>query len=129
MTRRRRFSTEIALNPAAVLRRKPSDVPSSSSSGTAGPAWGRIRDTISAPQTNVPAVTRKTAPALVAARSAAAIAGPAKLATLSIVLRVTLAAVNSSGFRASPGRTDDSAGRKIVARIAARPASVYTAHA
>ena len=109
MTRRRRFSTAIALNPAAVPRRKPSGDPSSSFAAAAS-ACGRIRETMSAPQTNVPAVTRKTTPALVAARRPAPIAGPAKLPTLSIVLRVTFAAVSSSGLRASSGRIDDSAG-------------------
>jgi hypothetical protein len=73
---------------------------------------------------NVAAVTRKTHPALVAASSNPPIAGPAKLPTLSIVLRVTFAAVSSSGLRASSGRSADSAGRNAVARIAATPASV-----
>ena len=57
----------------------------------------------SADQRNVQAVTAKATPVLVAARTAPPIAGPAKAATLSTVLEVTFAAVNSSGVRASEG--------------------------
>ncbi len=81
-----------------------------------------MSETISPPQTNVPPAARKTTPALVAASSAPPIAGPAKLPTLSIVLRATFAAVSSSGVLARAGRIADSAGRKAVLSIEAVPA-------
>ncbi len=56
---------------------------------------------ISADQTNVPAVTAKTTQVLETASRTPPIAGPAQKPRLSRVLELTFAAVSSSGVRAS----------------------------
>ena len=83
----------------------------------------RIEPTRIPPQRNVPAVTKNTTPASLAASNRPPSAGPTKLPRLSIVLRATFAAVSSSGVRASSGSAADSAGRNAVPRIEVIPAS------
>ncbi len=60
---------------------------------------------------------------LVTESSSAAIAGPTNEPTLSNVLDETLAAVSSSGVRASVGSSADSAGLKTVPMIDVQTAS------
>ena len=74
----------------------------------------RIRPRTSADQRNRAAVSAKTAPTLVKARSRPPSAGPAKKPTLSSVVEVAFAAVNSSGDFASVGSSADWAGAKAV---------------
>ena len=64
----------------------------------------------------------KTAPGPNAASSRPPIAGPAKMPMLSIALAETLAAVSSSGVRASEGTRAAWAGRNAVAATPTRAA-------
>lgn len=61
----------------------------------------------------------KTAPALATPRRTPANAGPTKIAMLSIPLATALAAVSSSGVRASPGVRAACAERNGVVAIVA----------
>ena len=72
------------------------------------------------------AVTTKTAPVLVTARSSPARAGPPKTAKLSTPRATAFAAVSSAGSLASAGISAACADRTGVATIASTIASAYT---
>jgi hypothetical protein len=103
-------SAAIVRTPAEARRRIPSEGFSTASSLPCT----RSRLSNSADTRKVTAAIENVTPSLVAARMTPPIAGPATLVTLSIVLEVALAAVSSSGVRASEGKTAACAGRKAV---------------
>ena len=76
-----------------------------------------------ADQRNVAAVTRKTTQVVETASSSPPSAGPAQKPRLSSVLELTLAAVSSSGVRASEGSRAACAGWKAVEITATSAAS------
>ena len=78
----------------------------------------------SADQTNDTPFNANTTCALVAASTTPPRAGPRNMPTLSTVDDARLAAVSSSGVRASDGSSAAWAGRKPVPTAAERPTSV-----
>ena len=118
-SRRSRRSRTIVRKPASSSSTMDT---ASSRSASSTSATGRMPMRRNADQSTVPAVTRNTSPGPLAARSRPPSAGPPKIPTLSIVLAATLAAVSSSGVRASEGIRAASAGRKAVAATPTRPA-------
>src|SRR5206468_8993727 len=91
-------------NPSAVL----------AAPAVAPAAGARTGATRSAETSATPAITANTVPAPPAPRSTPASAGAARTLTLSIQPEATLAAVSSSGVRASDGVRTACAGRVIV---------------
>ena len=85
-----------------------------------------IRTTSNADQANAAPVTRKVKATLVPASTSPPAAGPRKMATLSIVLPATFAAVSSSGVRASAGTSAAWAGRNPVVATITATVSAYT---
>ena len=77
-----------------------------------------------APASRVPAAAAKTTPGFVTDTSTPARSGPASVPRLSIVELAPLAAISSSGVRASEGRIACIAGRKSVEVIPITAASV-----
>ena len=98
-------------------------MPSCSSGARSGAAPLRIRETRNADHTSVAAVAAKTAPVPVTASRSPPRAGPRNEPTLSIALELTLAAVSSSGVRASDGSSAACAGRNVFEATATKVAS------
>ena len=119
--------TSSVIGPPDPMARKPADTSPAIDSGSAASRGSRagswMRHTIAADQAKAAAVKAKPSAGPPTATSTPPIAGPANDPTLSIVLEVALAAVSSSGVRASPGSIAASAGVNAAENMPLTPAS------